>query len=214
VVESPSLEELMAKLAVVPDKRVGAAASGSPAKDPGDSGQRPASADLSGKEEDGDNDGGDDDDVVSMQETVQLRDPVSLTVIQTPIKSRQCVHVQCFDFAIHLHVNRVRPIWKCPHCSGPAKWEDLFIDDFFRNILAECDDSVKKVLVHGDGSWDKIRFGDEDTGGAKARKRVRSSAGGSNDNVHTDDEEAAADPMKRKGPYAPRGDAVIEILSD
>lgn len=191
IVESPTLETLESQLPTVAAKAEGTVA-----------GERAGMA------------AGGEDDIVPMQETVQLRDPVSLTIIELPVRSRQCVHVQCFDFAVHMSINRVRPIWKCPHCNGPARWEDLVVDAYFRGILGECDDNVKHVLVNADGSWSRIHYG----GGGELGAR-----GSCKRSSRSDGESGSEGPLAKMAHVEDHADArgtttaadnVIDLLSD
>jgi E3 SUMO-protein ligase PIAS1 len=70
-----------------------------------------------------------DADIVAGPETLSLKDPISMTRIELPAKSRYCGHTACFDAAIFLTLNEQTPTWSCPICARAITTEeDLFLD--------------------------------------------------------------------------------------
>jgi E3 SUMO-protein ligase PIAS1 len=91
--------------------------------------------------------------LAAVSDTVTLKDPLVLTRITVPIKSKSCRHFQCFDATIFFAMNRKIPTWDCPICSKNCKWESFAVDGMFKEILASCDEGVDAVTILPDGSW-------------------------------------------------------------
>jgi E3 SUMO-protein ligase PIAS1 len=72
-----------------------------------------------------------DADIVPGPETLTLKDPISMTRIDLPCKSRYCGHTACFDAATFLTLNEQTPTWICPICNRAISTEeDLFLDGY------------------------------------------------------------------------------------
>ena len=48
--------------------------------------------------------------------------------LKTPVRSKNCQHLQCFDLLNFLKMNEQRQTWKCPQCSVNAHYDNLIID--------------------------------------------------------------------------------------
>lgn len=94
-----------------------------------------------------------EDDIEISRSTLSLRDPLSYTRIQTPCRSLQCSHSQCFDASFFFMSNEQAPTWQCPHCSKILNPEELFIDGYFEDILRKVSEYEDAVDVDADGSW-------------------------------------------------------------
>lgn len=72
-----------------------------------------------------------DNDIVPGPETLTLKDPISMTRIDLPCKSRWCNHTACFDTATFMMLNEQTPTWVCPICNRSIPSEDdLYIDGY------------------------------------------------------------------------------------
>ncbi|XP_050721999.1 uncharacterized protein LOC127001484 isoform X2 [Eriocheir sinensis] len=78
--------------------------------------------------------------------------PLSKTRMTLPCRASTCKHLQCFDAAFYLKMNEKKPKWICPVCADPVEYENLQIDEHFKNILEE-NISSDKILLQADGSW-------------------------------------------------------------
>ena len=95
-----------------------------------------------------------DADIVPGPETLTLKDPISMTRIELPAKSRFCAHTSCFDLATFLTLNEQTPTWICPICSRSVSSEDdLFIDGYFNDILQNTNRAVESVVIYPTGTW-------------------------------------------------------------
>lgn len=46
--------------------------------------------------------------------------------------------------------------WLCPVCNKPAFYPDLFIDQFFIDIISKCSSNVKAIEYESNGQWKVI----------------------------------------------------------
>lgn len=53
---------------------------------------------------------------------------LSFSRIGTPIRSRLCNHISCFDAETWFEMNEQTPTWGCPICSKTLKFEDMVVD--------------------------------------------------------------------------------------
>ncbi|KAI5305197.1 hypothetical protein KEM56_005032 [Ascosphaera pollenicola] len=116
-----------------------------------------------------------DDDI-----TIDLVDPFTAVVFQTPVRGTSCSHRECFDLDTYLltrltraGVNKVSAEkmaegegmpeeWKCPICGQDARPRSLMIDGFLvevrRKLVAEGRLDARAVRVKKDGTWEvKVR---------------------------------------------------------
>lgn len=83
-----------------------------------------------------------------------MRDPLAFRVMDTPIRSVHCPHLQCFDAAIFLSMMESTPTWACPVCNRAMQPDDLVHDGFSQDILkALPKDTYDHVIVETDGTW-------------------------------------------------------------
>lgn len=94
-----------------------------------------------------------DDDIVAGVETVSLKDPYTRCRIATPIRSKHCKHVQCFDGLTFLQLNKTSNKFECPYCYKRLLMDDLIVDGFFEDILLNTSDSLETVQINLDGNW-------------------------------------------------------------
>ena len=106
-----------------------------------------------------------DIEIIQPHITVDLTDPFTSRIYETPTRSKKCSHIQCFDLDVFLQTRNVSdPLqpcapedFKCPICKADARPPLLVIDAFFANIrrsLIEMDRlDAKAVQLKEDGSW-------------------------------------------------------------
>eukprot|EP00927_Polykrikos_kofoidii_P057069 TRINITY_DN5117_c0_g1_i2.p1 TRINITY_DN5117_c0_g1~~TRINITY_DN5117_c0_g1_i2.p1 ORF type:complete len:755 (+),score=120.70 TRINITY_DN5117_c0_g1_i2:120-2267(+) len=95
---------------------------------------------------------------------VSLLDPLSLSLIQDPVKGLRCDHIEAFDRQVyiqyHQHLEKRpfvprRRLWICPHCDKVAWPKDLQPAEAFRELLvaARSSPGVWNAIVRVDGSF-------------------------------------------------------------
>jgi zinc finger MIZ domain-containing protein len=111
----------------------------------------------------------DDDEIamVSSDISVDLSDPFTARIFETPVRGSNCLHRECFDLETFLITRNSKPkrpqqpcmidVWKCPLCGKDARPYSLLIDDFLAAVrarLAEEDNlDVKAIWIDADGNW-------------------------------------------------------------
>ncbi|RDB28615.1 E3 SUMO-protein ligase pli1 [Hypsizygus marmoreus] len=94
-----------------------------------------------------------DDDIIAGPQKMSLKCPLSFMRINTPCRSSQCVHSQCFDATSWFSVMEQTTTWLCPVCERALDSKDLIIDGYFDEILKQTPESVEDVIVEADGEW-------------------------------------------------------------
>lgn len=94
-----------------------------------------------------------DDDIMSSDAVLSLKDKVMFTRINVPIRSRECSHIDCFDAETFLMLQKQAETWKCPVCNKIISWENLAVDDFFSEILGSAGPEAESVVIKPDGTW-------------------------------------------------------------
>jgi len=104
----------------------------------------------------------DDADLAVMSGTVSIVDPISLCRIETPVRGRQCTHLQVFDLQPYIEFNhmversrcKLSKLWNCPVCGQHVKERDLVKVDAFVKVLeaVKGTPSLKHVETLPDGS--------------------------------------------------------------
>ncbi|KAI7895266.1 PINIT domain-containing protein [Mucor mucedo] len=93
-----------------------------------------------------------DADISMESETVSTKCPLAFTRIVTPIRSKSCNHLQCFDATTFLTMNEQTPTWSCPVCQRRIEtWEDLIVDEFFSQMLVNTPKHIDSVRVEPSG---------------------------------------------------------------
>ncbi|KAK4512606.1 uncharacterized protein ATC70_003309 [Mucor velutinosus] len=93
-----------------------------------------------------------EDEIIMESETLSTKDPLAFTRINTPIRSNACKHLQCFDANVFLTMNEQTPTWSCPVCYRRIEnWEDLFVDEYFMEMLHSTPKHIDSVLVGSNG---------------------------------------------------------------
>ncbi|GAA6044234.1 hypothetical protein JCM8097_005284, partial [Rhodosporidiobolus ruineniae] len=114
-----------------------------------------------------------DEEIEATALELSLRDPLSFSRIDTPIRSVHCNHIACFDAATWFEMNEQTPQWGCPICSKVLKVDDMIVDGYLEDILKICNSEVDTVSVEPDGTW---RSDDNKHGTAKPRPTPSASA--------------------------------------
>jgi hypothetical protein len=109
----------------------------------------------------------DDDDVAIVESnlTINLFDPFSASrICDIPVRSRACLHPDCFDLETYLQTRRrkgdatVPDLWRCPICNADARPGHLIVDGFLQQVKTRLDaqglSSTRAIVVQQDGSWE------------------------------------------------------------
>ncbi|KAF2404207.1 hypothetical protein EJ06DRAFT_526299 [Trichodelitschia bisporula] len=105
-----------------------------------------------------------DPDIEVGVSVLSLKDPVSYGRISTPCRANSCTHNQCFDAASFLQMQEQAPLWSCPICSKPVKYDDLAVDEYVKDILQSTPQSAESVQVQPNGEW---TYGGNNSQGSK-----------------------------------------------
>ena len=86
-----------------------------------------------------------DDDIQETTATVSLFDPVALTPIFTPVRSRRCTHTNCFDLDVHVQrfSGKSAEDWKCGICGAHAPLNALAIDSWMQRLISSAGNDCK-----------------------------------------------------------------------
>ncbi|KAL9584969.1 MAG: hypothetical protein Q9212_001791 [Teloschistes hypoglaucus] len=168
-----------------------------------------------------------DIEVVDASVTLDLADPYSSRIWDTPVRGKACRHDQCFDLDTFLQTrhhssSKKKPAdqpsdpdqFRCPICGGDARPQSLVRDEFFTRLRAELAErsrlDAKAIVLQQDGNW-KIKEegavsgegGDGDGYGRRGSRSGRGEGGGS----RTQSTPAATETTRRES-------EVIELLDD
>lgn len=89
-----------------------------------------------------------DSDAVFVSRCISLVDPVSLRRMRSPVRGRQCDHVQAFDRQAYIEFNKLMERdkwcklsrrWKCPICNKHVSRNDLVRATNVRTLLEQAD---------------------------------------------------------------------------
>ena len=97
-----------------------------------------------------------DDELESTSEIITLRDPLSLTRIETPGHSVDCKHLQSFDLKIWFTLNVNSDQFICPVCNRYRSWSSLCFDEFYDKLLPQIPANIEKIQVFPDGKWEYV----------------------------------------------------------
>eukprot|EP00494_Astrolonche_serrata_P033436 UN33705 len=81
----------------------------------------------------GNNNQGNDEDIILSECRIKLRCPLTIARIKVPVRGIHCDHPQCFDLRGYLNFCRTSGVWQCPVCSKPCRFSELGIDDDMEN---------------------------------------------------------------------------------
>lgn len=116
-----------------------------------------------------------DVEVIQSQKVIDLTDPFTARIFDTPMRGVNCQHNQCFDRDTFLQTRTTKAPsepcgpdeFRCPICGQDARPQSLMIDMFFvdvRTVLKERGRlDAKAIIVHDSGDWE-IKEEEEATG--------------------------------------------------
>lgn len=133
---------------------------------------------------------GDDDlTVVNNTITIDLIDPFSARIFDTPARGRACLHRECFDHETFLQTRKSKSLgwpcmvdeWKCPICGADARPQSLVVDCFLADIRDELAKQklldTRTIVIEEDGNWRPKVETREDLGeGRSSRNSVQAFA--------------------------------------
>ncbi|QLI68745.1 E3 SUMO-protein ligase pli1 [Metarhizium brunneum] len=94
-----------------------------------------------------------DPDVVATSQVLSLKCPLSYMRLDVPCRSLSCTHIQCFDATSYLQLQEQGPQWLCPICNKSAPFEQLAVDEYVRDILANTPKDLEAVTIEPNGHW-------------------------------------------------------------
>ncbi|KAI4102359.1 MAG: hypothetical protein L6R37_004439 [Teloschistes peruensis] len=115
-----------------------------------------------------------DIEVVDASVTLDLADPYTSRIWDTPIRGKACRHDQCFDLATFLQTrhhsssssssSKKKPdqpcdpdAFRCPICGGDARPQSLVRDEFFARLRGELAKrnrlDAKAIFLQQNGDW-------------------------------------------------------------
>lgn len=104
---------------------------------------------------------GDIEILTPAQREIGLLCPLTMCRIEHAAIGKDCKHIQPFDLTAYLTVNsqtrNINTRWKCPVCTYPLRTEDLQLDGYIQNILADpasvnCD----RISFDQRGDWYEV----------------------------------------------------------
>lgn len=98
----------------------------------------------------------DDDDIVAMATVHSLRDNISFSRIEVPVRSVHCQHIDCMDGETFLELQQQAPTWTCSRCDKRLRFEDLAVDAYFEEVLRQTPQEIEEVEVQPSGEWKRI----------------------------------------------------------
>lgn len=100
-------------------------------------------------------------EITEVARSVSVIDPVSLAMIETPVRGKQCRHLEVFDKATYIEFNemkakmcsRLSKLWNCPVCGAIAKPDHLVVVPAFVEVLStiQGNEDISQVDVMPDG---------------------------------------------------------------
>ncbi|GIQ83239.1 hypothetical protein KIPB_004530 [Kipferlia bialata] len=78
----------------------------------------------------------DDDDLCIDSLSLPLRDPLTLSRIEVPVRGDQCTHTKCLDLRSFLTHVLEHSVWQCPVCKKGMTIANMQIDAYLEYILA------------------------------------------------------------------------------
>ncbi|KAF6830503.1 sumo ligase [Colletotrichum plurivorum] len=94
-----------------------------------------------------------DTDIVTTSQVLSLKCPLSYMRLDVPCRSTSCSHIQCFDATSYLQLQEQGPQWLCPICNKHAPFDQLAVDEYVKEILANTPKSLDQVTIEPDGQW-------------------------------------------------------------
>ncbi len=171
----------------------------------------------------GNNDISADEELVISQPhiSIDLVDPFTSTMWNTPVRGKMCQHRECFDLDAFLdsrtdHDGVTSPDqWNCPICRSDARPQMLVLDRFLANVRTRLEGlnklDAKAILVNRDGTWEVKREppgkSDRCTKYTTAKRKPRA-------NTPKPVKEVSTVPHAETSAVAPPSDTVIVLDDD
>ncbi|CAG8614096.1 2755_t:CDS:10, partial [Ambispora leptoticha] len=96
-----------------------------------------------------------DSDLVATSSVISLKDPLCHLRINTPCRSVNCSHIQCFDIVYYFQMNEQTPTWTCPVCNNILdSWEEIALDGYFADILDKVPPDQETIVIEANGRWE------------------------------------------------------------
>lgn len=104
--------------------------------------------------------------IVNDDLSVNLLDPFTARVFNTPARGVDCRHLECFDLDTYLMTKASKsgkgPMdwnWRCPICDRDARPQSLVIDNYLVDVRADLErkgqlEDAKGIRIKGDGTWE------------------------------------------------------------
>ncbi|KAH7400044.1 hypothetical protein BKA64DRAFT_778230 [Cadophora sp. MPI-SDFR-AT-0126] len=158
----------------------------------------------------------DDDDIamVISDLSIDLADPFTARIFDTPVRGMSCLHRECFDLETFLLTRNSKPkragqpcmidVWKCPLCGKDARPYSLQIDDFLvsvrQTLEVQGNLDAKAIWVGGDGNW-------------RPKIEKRKAPPDPNDSDDSDDQDPRNAPVSLHQMGEARPNRVVEVIS-
>lgn len=124
--------------------------------------------------------GSSEDDELAMVDdlSIDLADPFTMSIFNTPVRGESCTHLECFDLETWLNTRLGKKCcycnnapgcincakepsfvdkWKCPLCGSDARPYNLRIDEYLVEVRSQLESEnklrSKSILVSPDGTW-------------------------------------------------------------
>ena len=104
-------------------------------------------------------------ELVKPQTVIDMTDPFTLRIFDTPARGKDCLHDQCFDLDTFLQTRgsalKIEPCqpeeFRCPICKGDVRPHLIVVDGFLASIRSELEKKarldVTAVILHESGDW-------------------------------------------------------------
>ena len=128
----------------------------------------------------------DPDSITVSSMRVQLRCPLGLTRIKTPVKGKRCHHVQCFDLDNFLEYSRRSGKFSCPVCDKDTAYPNMLIISPYIEHALQKFENCDEVEIFQNGSMveaEKKQAGgiiadDKDNDSNRVKQEPRGSSAG------------------------------------
>ena len=96
-----------------------------------------------------------DEEVFITSSELAFECPLSKSVIEIPVRSSDCTHMNCFDGYSFLSMNRTNPKFVCPICEKKISFSSLRVDSYIQDIINSAKSNYETDSVHfnKDGSY-------------------------------------------------------------
>lgn len=97
--------------------------------------------------------------------------------------------------------------WLCPVCNKTALYTDLFVDQFFIDVIGQCPSSAKAIEYEPNGQWKAVgeekpsRRAQREREAYRAAQGVKGSNGKSNNDFDQSDDDSDDEDLRRSKKY-------------